>query len=516
MPPAKTPKAAKSKATTRKNTPAKDTRKSADARKSVKSGGAGKSSASAKYKTAAKRRPGRRKNAAKGGWKTFALAFALVLIVGGGVLYALAPRGLDIFGFGSTDSNLSANTTAYSSGQEPPAAGEGDLFTTPLSELDAPLDPNMNPSAAQLEESIVRIDEILRRAMDEHGITSAGLRLVDVLPSLAGKNDFLFQVLSFGAEGVDSAPLEAVNRVIRELADTLPKMRPPAAITAMAPGRWTIAVAGVPTHELVYEPVAGGAGAQIPAPPVDGSLEASSSSSGSAASSAVAPSVAPGPPGRLVIVIDDIGANLNAAKELLALDFPVTLAIWPKSAHARACAELAHAAGREVMVHQPMEPVSYPRNKPGPGAIFTSMNAADIRAAVEANLQLVPYAVGLNNHMGSKLTQDRRAVAAVLDALRGRNLFVLDSITHDHSVFYSLARQQGFPALKRDIFLDNIQNTRSILHQLNAAAHLAAKRGWAVAIGHPYPQTIEALRAWQRVRPQGLRIVTAGELLGGK
>ena len=118
--------------------------------------------------------------------------------------------------------------------------------------------------------------------------------------------------------------------------------------------------------------------------------------------------------------------------------------------------------------------------------------------------------------MGSKLTQDRRAVAAVLDALRGRNLFVLDSVTHDHSVFYALARQQGFPALKRDIFLDNIQNTRSILHQLNAAAHLAAKRGWAVAIGHPYPQTIEALKAWQRIRPQGLKIVTAGELLGGK
>ena len=515
MPPAKTPKAAKSKTATRKNTPAKDTRKSIDARKPVKSGGAGKSVASARYKTAARRRPGRRKNAAKSGWKIFALAFALVLIVGGGLLYAIAPRGLDIFGLGATDSNLSANTTAYTSGQEPPAAGENDLFTTPLSELDAPLDPGMNPSAAQLEESIVRIDEILRRAMDEHGLTSAGLRLVDVLPSLAGKNDFLFQVLSFGAEGVAAAPIEAVNRVIRELADTLPKMRPPAAITAMAPGRWTIAVAGVPTHELVYEPVAGAAGAQAAAPLVDGSPEASSSS-GAAASSAVAPSVAPGSPGRLVIVIDDVGANLNAAKELLALDFPVTLAIWPKSAHAKACAELAHSAGREVMVHQPMEPVSYPRNKPGPGAIFVSMNTADIRAAVEANLQLVPYAVGLNNHMGSKLTQDRRAVSAVLEALRGRNLFVLDSVTHDHSVFYALARQQGFPALKRDIFLDNIQNARSILHQLNAAAHLAAKRGWAVAIGHPYPQTIEALKAWQRIRPQGLRIVTAGELLGGK
>ena len=517
MPPVKTSRSGKSKAAIKKSISAKDVRKGSEVRKTTPNSGVSNKSGSSsnKYKTAAKRRPGRHKRTAGNAWVPFIRAFALVFILGGGLLYALAPRGLDLLGLGVTDSNLAANTTAYTSGQEPPAAGVDNLFTTPLSELDAPLDPDVNPSAAQLEESIVRIDEILRRAMDQHGLTSEGLRLVDVLPSLAGKNDFLFQVLSFGeGGGNDAASLAAVDRMIRELADTLPKMRPPAAITAMAPGRWTIAVAGVPTHELVYAPTGGsGEGA------LGGSGGAGVSPSGEnspATPSTPGPSVAPGAPGRLVIVIDDIGADVRAAKNLLALDFPVTLAIWPKAAHAKVCAEMAHVAGREVMIHQPMEPVSYPRNKPGPGAVFVSMGAADIRAVVEANLRLVPYAVGLNNHMGSKATQDRRAVAAVLEALRGRNMFVLDSITHDHSVFYSLARQEGFPALKRDIFLDNVQNTRSILHQLNAAAHLAARKGWAVAIGHPYPQTIEALQQWQSAHPGNVRMITARELLGEK
>ena len=192
----------------------------------------------------------------------------------------------------------------------------------------------------------------------------------------------------------------------------------------------------------------------------------------------------------------------------------MTLAVWPRAAHAKASAEAAHAAGREVMIHQPMEPVSYPRDKPGPGAVFTSMSDAEIRATVAANLKLVPYAVGLNNHMGSKATQDRRVITDVLAAMQGKDLFVLDSITHDHSLFYSLARAKGFAALKRDIFLDNVQDARSITHQLNAAARLSVKQGWAIAIGHPYPQTIAALRAWQNSRPANVRIVTAKELLG--
>ena len=528
---AKTPKTPRKTTQTgvRKNTPAKDPRKSAESRKAdeprkaTARGGGGKSgkaaTPAAKYKTAAKRRPGRRKTARRGSLKLFLRSFLLVLVLGGGLLYALAPRGLDLLGLAATDSNVHAMDpatatsapngaagNAYTSGQEPPTAAPANLLATPGSELDSPAKgqsqanapaPPTPPPAPTLEDSIVRIDEILRQAMDQHQLDPGSLHLADVLPATANDTNFLFQVLTFAIPGEAAQQQALLGQFIAELADTLPKMRPPAAIAATAPGRWTIAVAGTPTHELIYQ--------------AEGAAPLAASQSLAAPSD---PGIAPGAPGRLLIVIDDIGANLEAARELIALNFPVTLAVWPRSAHARACAKAAHAAGREVMIHQPMEPVSFPRDKPGPGAIFVNMSDAEIRAVIAANLNLVPHAVGLNNHMGSKATQNRRVITSVLNALRGQNLFVLDSVTHDHSLFYTLARQNGFPALKRDIFLDNVQNTASILRQLKTAAHLAAKRGWAIAIGHPYPQTIAALRAWQNSHPQNIRMITAQELLG--
>ncbi len=545
MAPAKTPKTAKPKSAARKNTPVKDAPKSAagkDARKAsetkkpaagarkpaeagrktAKSGASsGKSGAAgAKYKNAAKRRPGRRKTAKRGSLALFIRAFALVLVLGGGLLYALAPRGLDLLNLAVTDSavdlgapeaqnNAAANvpaatapaahgqaangSAAYSSGQEPPVTPLAEIMAAPGPETDTPPPSGAAFVLSPLEDSIVRIDEILRRAMEQEGLSRGSPRLVDVQPSVTGETAFLFQVLNFSAYGDKAEQEAAVGRVMAELADTLPKMRPPAAIAVTAPGRWTIAVEGVATHELIYQPL---------------------DSESAEAAAPAGPSVAPGRPGRLLIVIDDIGADLSAARALTSLNFPVTLAVWPRAAHAKASAEAAHAAGREVMIHQPMEPVSYPRDKPGPGAVFTSMSDAEIRATVAANLKLVPYAVGLNNHMGSKATQDRRVITDVLAAMQGKDLFVLDSITHDHSLFYSLARAKGFAALKRDIFLDNVQDARSITHQLNAAARLSVKQGWAIAIGHPYPQTIAALRAWQNSRPANVRIVTAKELLG--
>lgn len=492
----------------------------AEKRKPEKSGGAAKGQASAKsrgasrtvgnaarspdggkYKTAARRRPGRRGGGRKGGFRAFAFAFALILLLGGGLIYALAPGGLDLMGWGkNSEQALQNGGGAQDATQKPYAMGSQDYeadegwWGQPSGAGEVRSGEAV--SAAELESSIVRIDELLRRAMEQHGITPGSPRLVDVLPSLSGKANFLFQVLNFSAEGSKEEQRAVVARTIAELADTLPKLRPAASLTQTAPDCWTISVAGAPTHEITFRQNSIAA---------DVAPTTTSKPSGAGI---------PGGPGRLVIVIDDIGESLGAAKSLVSLNFPVTLAIWPRSGHAAACAELAHTAGREVMIHQPMEPVSYPRNKPGPGAIFTNMSDADIRSVVAENLKLVPYAVGLNNHMGSKLTLNARAIKDVLASLEGSGMFIIDSLTHDHSVFYALAREAGFPALRRDIFLDNEQNVQSILHQLNTAARLAEKKGWAVAIGHPYPQTIAALIAWQSSRPAGVRIINARELLG--
>lgn len=470
-----------------------------------KSQSSSKPSSSGQYKTAARRRPGRNRATRGENFGAFAIALALILFLGGGLVYALAPRGLDLMGWGknSVNSALDSGVAGRGDAAKPYAMGGG-AYEADENEQGASssaAEGKASLSATDLENSIVRIDDILRQAMEQHGITPGSPRLVDVLPSLSGKANFLFQILNFSAEGSPAEQRAVVDRVMAELSDTLPKMLPPASLSQTSEDRWAISVAGTPTHELVFR---------------QGYAEEASSEGAGASTEAARPSGAgtPGGSGRLVIIIDDIGENLGAAKQLAALKFPVTLAIWPRADHAAACAELAHAAGREVMVHQPMEPVSYPRNKPGPGAIFTSMRDAEIKALVESNLKLVPYAVGLNNHMGSKATLDARVIRDVLEALRGRGLFIVDSLTHDHSIFYGLARQAGFSALRRDIFLDNEQNVQSILHQLNTAARLAEKKGWAVAIGHPYPQTIAALTAWQSLRPAGLQIITAGELLG--
>ncbi len=482
MPPKKNAKSTKSKPTPRKTSSAKDTRKPV------------KKSAAAKPRGTARKRPQHRKPAPRSFWNGFAKAFILVLLAGGGLLYAVAPRGLDILGLAATDSNVdfvaeiikesvkddpanlpgepaSNDSAAYVSGQEPPATV-------------APAEPD--PDMPNLEQSIIRIDGILRRAMDQHGLPSSALHLDDVSPSSSGSATFLFQHLSFATTGTPDEQETVGRAIIKDLADTLPRLSPPAAIQEKAPGTWSISVAGTPTHELAQR-----------------GLNSPQSSS---------PAHSDGP-GRLLIVIDDIGESLTAVQSLLALDFPVTLAVWPRSSQAQKSAELAHAAGREVIIHQPMEPVSYPRNKPGPGAVYSRMSAAEIKNVVAENLKLVPYAVGLNNHMGSRVTTDSKALAAVLESLPRRDFFVLDSLTNDYSVFYAQAGQAGFPSLRRDIFLDNVQSEKAILQQLHTAARLAEKRGYAVAIGHPYAQTLAALKTWQKTRNQAIAIVTGRELL---
>ncbi len=215
----------------------------------------------------------------------------------------------------------------------------------------------------------------------------------------------------------------------------------------------------------------------------------------------------------LAIVIDDIGESLSAAQALVNLDFPVTLAIWPRASNAVKCGEMGHKKGLEIMIHQPMEPMEYPRVKPGRGAVLTSMRPEEVAGVVEANIAMVPYAVGLNNHMGSRFTQNRRGLEAVLSAMRGKNLFVLDSVTHGSTIFYELARENGFPSQRRDIFLDVTQDKNAVLHQLRKSEALARSQGYAIAIGHPLPQTLQALKEWQGIRNKDVKIVRVQDLL---
>ena len=215
---------------------------------------------------------------------------------------------------------------------------------------------------------------------------------------------------------------------------------------------------------------------------------------------------------KLAIVIDDMGFNESALRQLLNLDFPVTLAFLPHGKHTRSGAMAAHIKGGEVLVHQPMEPIGYPQVRPGPNALLTGMSEGQIRRILEATIAAVPHAVGLNNHMGSRFTQQADGVSVVIRVLKERGMFMLDSLTHKDSVFADQGRSLGIEHYSRDVFLDAAPFREKVLEELYRAEAIALYTGQAVAIGHPHPETLAALRDWQRLRNREVRIVQLREL----
>ena len=241
-------------------------------------------------------------------------------------------------------------------------------------------------------------------------------------------------------------------------------------------------------------------------PPAQGA-----SGSGATATPAPIPSdVGKGP--RLVVIVDDIGDHPALAENLMELPFPVTLAILPSRPRTRAIEAMAAAKGKEVILHQPMQPGSYPRVNPGPGALFTDMDAGRIQAILTDNLAQVPHAIGINNHMGSAFTSSPDGMSAVMPVLKEKGLFFVDSVTSPVSAGAETARKAGVPFYRRAVFLDNVRSTQAILGQLKSAERYAIKHGRAIAIGHPYGETLEALKIWSRERDSHIAVVTLKEL----
>ena len=202
----------------------------------------------------------------------------------------------------------------------------------------------------------------------------------------------------------------------------------------------------------------------------------------------------------LALVIDDMGQSLSAAEALAALPYPVTLAIWPRAPHARATADVAAQRRLDVMAHVPMEPLARAdgkRPQPGPKALYTTMEPGQIRATLKDNLSALPSAMGLNNHMGSAFTGSAASCRRLCAWLEGMGFFLLDSLTTADSQLGAQARALGMVNAVRDVFLDTRRQTPDILSALDQAAAKARSRGYAVAIGHPYEETLRALRTWQ-------------------
>lgn len=215
---------------------------------------------------------------------------------------------------------------------------------------------------------------------------------------------------------------------------------------------------------------------------------------------------------QIAIVIDDVGFELAAADRAMALPGQVTLAILPAAPHAQTIARTAQARRQEVIVHLPMEPLG--TDNPGPMAIRGGQSLAEIARRVVWSFARVPGAIGVNNHMGSKLTQDSAAMARLMPLLAERAKFFLDSRTTSASVAVSAARAAEMPALTRDVFLDNVRTLPQVFARLLETENRALEQGYAIAIGHPHGQTLAALRAWMPYAARrGFRFVTLSGLI---
>ncbi len=227
--------------------------------------------------------------------------------------------------------------------------------------------------------------------------------------------------------------------------------------------------------------------------------------------------VKPGPARpQVAIVVDDLGFDLASARTLVEMDLAVTFSILPYAPKAVAVARLARQHGVEAILHIPMEPHGYPAIDPGPEALLQSTDPEAVKRQVRSWLDGLPYVVGGNNHMGSRLTEQNASMAAVMETLRERQLFFVDSRTSEASVAVAEARRAGIPVASRDVFLDNVRDVEAISRQIHQLVAVARRKGSAIGIGHPYPETLEALRRESRLlREQGIDVVPVSRLVYG-
>ena len=187
---------------------------------------------------------------------------------------------------------------------------------------------------------------------------------------------------------------------------------------------------------------------------------------------------------QIAIVIDDFGNGMKGTEEMLNLPVKVTVAIMPFLPSTQRDAESAHAMGHDVIVHMPMEPVRGRASWLGPGAILASLTDDEIRRRTEAAIDDVPYAIGMNNHMGSRVTTDERVMRIVLQVCKERGLFFLDSRTSWRTVVPKVARKLGVPLLQNNVFLDDIHTDRHVSKQIASVVQELKKHPSCIAIGH--------------------------------
>ncbi|HEY3171720.1 MAG TPA: divergent polysaccharide deacetylase family protein [Thermoanaerobaculia bacterium] len=216
---------------------------------------------------------------------------------------------------------------------------------------------------------------------------------------------------------------------------------------------------------------------------------------------------------QIAIVIDDLGNDREAVERIARWPFRVAGAVLPGLPGSAESARRLAASGKEVLLHLPMEPDGYPRIRPGPGVVLRSDSDEKIAQTVADDLDSVPGAVGVNNHMGSAATADPRVMRAVVRVLAARRLFLLDSRTTEATVARRIANEESLPAVSRQVFLDAVESEEAIERSFRDLLRKAKKDGTALAIGHPHAATLALLeRELPSLRSEGVELVTVSAL----
>ena len=366
-----------------------------------------------------------------------------------------------------------------------------------------------------VSDSTARSAEDLRQAVlavKNHWTESSGR---EVAESLSRENDMMVLNLELKLKAAEdeSAPSLTMSRLqIRlknaaDVADTLGGMMD----EGVVPEGVAAGVAGVAPPGFGIAPDAGKAPGNVTTP-----------GTGTTPDKIPAPGVSIGDqPARpirpkICIILDDGGeATPDVADEFwqLGSKWPLAMAVLPFSPFSHEQAVMANNYGYEVLLHLPMEPLG--SENPGPGAIFTDLTDAEIRERVQAALDAVPGAIGVNNHMGSKASSDPRVMRLVLAEVRRNNLFFVDSVSIASTVGYQEAVRMGIPAARRQVFLDNVATEEAVLKQLEELVRVARSKGTAIGIGHfNRVATAQALaRFLPRLEELGIELVALSEVI---
>lgn len=216
---------------------------------------------------------------------------------------------------------------------------------------------------------------------------------------------------------------------------------------------------------------------------------------------------------KVVIIIDDLGLDTEANAKLSLMPGPYTLSYLPYADDLKGQTNTAHRAGHELMVHMPMQSHN-PSADPGYNALLSEIGYAEFSRRLEWNLNRFDGFVGVNNHMGSKLTENPVLMVRVMARLKRDGLLFVDSLTTPDSIADRAAAATRVPLVKRDVFLDNERTPDYIRGQLVSLEKIARLRGYAVAIGHPYPETLATLQEWQQtLENKGITLVPISQII---